>query len=161
MTCHLLTRSLTHSLLAASLLPALHCITSPYAVCPGWGYLVPLAAKRLLQAFTQADAEAKWGVPDAMPAAMVPHWLQLIAAPSSKPPWGRSLRYTAQLVYGCRVGEAEPQEVKDLRARFEGKWGQVFADGRLKDQATSLLGSWQLWEEFHKAVKQAWQKSQQ
>jgi hypothetical protein len=88
-----------------------------------------------------------------MSSSEVQQWLQHVAVTTG--PFGRSLRYTAELVYGCPAGTKEPAEVRHLRKELSGKWGWVFGDRQRKDQATISLGSFVPWEELHKGVQQA------
>jgi hypothetical protein len=90
-----------------------------YDAWPGWASMLQLAAARLQSPLSQADAGAEWGSSDAMSRKEMLRWLRRVA--QTTPPWGRSLRYTAEVVYGCPASAPEPSDVVQLRGRFDGQ----------------------------------------
>jgi hypothetical protein len=121
--------------------------------------MLQIAATRLHTPLSQADAAAKWGSSDAMSRKEMLRWLRRVA--ETTPPWGRSLRYTAEVVYGCPASAPEPSDVVQLRARFEGQWGWLFGDRRRKEQTVMAIGHFVSWDEMYVSVQQAWQQQQQ
>jgi hypothetical protein len=130
-----------------------------YDAWPGWASMLQLAATRLHMPLSQADAAAKWGSSDAMSRKEMLRWLRHVA--ETNPPWGRSLRYTAEVVYGCPASAQEPNDVVQLRGRFEGQWGWLFGDRRRKEQTVMAIGHFVSWDEMYVGVQQAWQQQQQ
>ncbi|KAF6259373.1 hypothetical protein COO60DRAFT_1688991 [Scenedesmus sp. NREL 46B-D3] len=116
---------------------------------PDWSSVLQLAATGLHEPFSQADAAAKWRSCDAMSRKEMLRWLRRVA--EAPPPWGRSLRYTAEVV----------ADVVQATEALQGKWGWLFADRQRKEQATMVLGSFVSWEELHRGVQQARQQRQQ